>query len=336
MTIRNNKILKNLLYLCSFLLLMLIIYITLLKITYSNLNPERDIQSHNKYNNIQADDDKKSNKMIDDKLSKQHDEQVHPASIEVTPRLDTLKNNKPLLIDRNKIKSIDKQIKSPVINEGKFHSTFGKEVIFIYFTHNRESFLPYFPKDTTPDEAYHSEINISLVGERLQHSLRLNGIWSTVFNNDIFTILDILNLDFSHSYAISREMVKKEKKSNKSLVLFFDLHRDSLTREYTTTSINGNDYAKLLFVIGNGHTNYKENLAFANELHELINMKYPGLSKGVMIKDTTQGNGVYNQDLSPGSVIIEIGGVENSFEELFRSADVLGYIVGEYYWENYH
>ncbi|PGT76869.1 hypothetical protein COD11_25435 [Bacillus sp. AFS040349] len=55
-----------------------------------------------------------------------------------------------------------------------------------------------------------------------------------------------------------------------------------------------------------------------------------------MIKSSEQGNGVYNQDLSPNSVIIEIGGVENRIDELYRTADLLGNVISEYYWQTVH
>ena len=47
--------------------------------------------------------------------------------------------------------------------------------------------------------------------------------------------------------------------------------------------------------------------------------KYYGLSRGIFIKDRKSGNGVYNQDLSPNALLIEMGGVDNTPEELYAS-----------------
>ncbi|WP_246943729.1 stage II sporulation protein P [Bacillus pinisoli] len=331
----TTKTLQRLLFASILLFLALAIYIGYITDWYVHFFNEKENES-TKHHAISLPESEQSTTLVNQHLPKQSNKGIESASIEVTPTLDALIKDKNLTVDKDGVESIKQSIKSPVIDESKFHSTFGRKVVLIYFSHNRESFLPYFPKGTTPNEAYHSKVNISLVGERLQQSLKRQGIWSQVDEQDIFNLLTERNLHFKHSYVMSREIVLNERKVNKHVDLYFDLHRDSLPWEYTTTTINNNNFAKLLFVVGSGHENYQENLTFANSLHTLVNKDFPGLSKGVIVKDSTQGNGVYNQDLSPNSVIIEIGGVENSFEELFRTADVLGYIIGNYYWDNFH
>ncbi|MCM3162069.1 stage II sporulation protein P [Metabacillus litoralis] len=256
-------------------------------------------------------------------------------STELVPNADSLKQDAELI--QEKIDSLNEmEIKRPEIKQKEFHSTFGRRIVFIYFSHTRESFLPYFKKGTAPESAYHSKVNISLVGNRLGDSLRSNGIWNDVSQVDIVNMLNNRNLTFGRSYQMSREVVVNELRENRDLEMAFDIHRDSLPREHSTIDIGGESLAKVSFVIGSGHENYKKNLDFTNGIHEVIEKKYPGLSRGVIIKDKSQGNGVYNQDLLPNSVIVEIGGVENNLEELYRSADILGNAIGEYYWDKVH
>lgn len=255
-------------------------------------------------------------------------------SKEIIPKREALQKDGKLNLPRIK-ERIGGDIKQPNIKD-KFHSTFGRKVVYIYFSHNRESFLPYFQKGTIPEMAYHSNFNITLVGERLGKTLKHYGIGNTVSNVDIINMLHERNLNFNHSYQMSRELVLKEKKFNRDLEMYFDIHRDALPRKYTTIRIKGKSYAKISFVVGSAHKNYKENLEFTNAINGLIEKNYPGLSRGVIVKSRNQGNGVYNQDLSPNSVIIEIGGVENRIEELYRTADALGSVISEYYWDNVH
>lgn len=66
-------------------------------------------------------------------------------------------------------------------------------------------------------------------------------------------------------------------------------------------------------------------------MHNLLDKKYPGLSRGVIVK--REGNGKYNQDLSQNAILIEFGGVDNTFEELYRSSDALADVFSEYYWQ---
>ncbi|WP_212959004.1 stage II sporulation protein P, partial [Bacillus sanguinis] len=42
-------------------------------------------------------------------------------------------------------------------------------------------------------------------------------------------------------------------------------------------------------------------------------------------------NGVYNQDLSPNALLIEMGGVDNTPEELYASVDALVEAFSHYY-----
>ena len=106
-----------------------------------------------------------------------------------------------------------------------------------------------------------------------------------------------------------------------------------MRRKNTTTTINGEDYAQILFVIGAEFSNYEKNLALATKLHYLIQEKYPDLSKGVVTKAGAGTNGVYNQDLFENALLMEVGGVDNSLEELYRTADAIAEIFSEYYWE---
>lgn len=44
-------------------------------------------------------------------------------------------------------------------------------------------------------------------------------------------------------------------------------------------------------------------------------------------------NGKFNQDLSQNGLLLEFGGVDNTFEELERTAKVFAEIFSEYYWQ---
>nr|WP_250638336.1 stage II sporulation protein P [Sporosarcina ureae] len=46
--------------------------------------------------------------------------------------------------------------------------------------------------------------------------------------------------------------------------------------------MNGDNFGRLLFVVGTGHENYKKNLQFIEGLDQLLSTRYPGLSKGIL------------------------------------------------------
>ncbi len=248
---------------------------------------------------------------------------------EFQPTMENLFKERDLTIKN--MDALFKSLKSPKDIDTS-HSTFGKEVVYIYHTHSRESFLPYLKDTLKPEEAYHETANITLVGELLGRALERRGIGTEVDSSDIVKILALRELDYGSSYAISRKLAKSALEENKDLELFLDVHRDSMSKDSTTIKLNGKNHARLLFVVGTGHDSYEKNLNFAEELDKKLATHSPGLSKGVIQKDRSSGNGIYNQNLSPNSIIIEIGGVDNTVEELHRSTELLADVISNYYW----
>lgn len=209
----------------------------------------------------------------------------------------------------------------------------GKEVVFLYNTHNRESFLPHLPDVTDPDKAFHKEVNIGKVSERFAKRLGSEGIGSQVDDTDIMNVLNEKNWTYSQSYQASRPVVEEAIGNNQDIEYVFDFHRDSLPRKQTTKEIDGVPHAKILFVVGAEFPTFEENLALATELHYLIEEEYPGLSRGVLTKEGAGTNGVFNQDVLDKALLIEFGGYDNTLEELYRTSDILADIFSSYYWD---
>ncbi|WP_067727362.1 stage II sporulation protein P [Oceanobacillus damuensis] len=231
---------------------------------------------------------------------------------------------------------MDEETEEPIVEDNQEvlqQTTGGRNVVFIYNTHNRESFLPYLPNDSDPDSAHHPEMNITKVSERLAQSLERKGIGTYVDDTDIGNLLNEKGWQYGKSYDASREIAEEVFASNKDIQFAFDLHRDSQPRDLTTTDIDGEAYARIMFVIGMENADHEKNLELATKLHYLMEEKYPGISRGLLPKEGGGTNGVYNQDLSDNSILIEFGGVENTMEELYRSADALAEVFSEFYWD---
>ncbi|GIP31802.1 stage II sporulation protein P [Paenibacillus sp. J2TS4] len=203
--------------------------------------------------------------------------------------------------------------------------------LYIYHTHNRESWnnIARNTKGTSVDDP---EVNITLVGKRLGQLLKEKEIPALLGNDDFSEKLKQQKLSFSHSYKVSRQAVDKAKETYPSLSYFFDIHRDAnIPREKTTVTIEGKAYARILFVIGTAHSGYEENQAFAEAMDKLLDEKYPGLSRGVLTKSAHQGDGEYNQSVSPGSLLMEIGGTNNTLQESLHTAEAIADVFAEYY-----
>ncbi|MBY0122352.1 stage II sporulation protein P [Bacillus sp. S/N-304-OC-R1] len=213
------------------------------------------------------------------------------------------------------------------------HTTGDREVVYVYFTHNTESYLPYLDGVTNPDLAFHTKINVTKIGDKLKEELASKGIGTFVDKTDVQKKLNQKGWKYWKSYEESREVVKAATTANRDLTYFIDIHRDSRRRVQTTVDVNGKPYAKLAFVIGTANPNYEKNVKFANELHKRLETKYKGLSRGIVTQSGPNHNGIYNQDLSGNAILIEFGGVDNTFEELNRSAAALADVFSEFYWQ---
>ncbi|BCB04889.1 stage II sporulation protein P [Bacillus sp. KH172YL63] len=212
-------------------------------------------------------------------------------------------------------------------------STGNKKTVHLYFTHTRESYLPYLEGVSNPDLAMHSKINVTKVGDMVKEDLETLGIGTSIDKTDVIQNLHNKGLDYWSAYQESRPLVQAAMTSNKDLLYLVDIHRDSQRRKVTTGTINGKTYAKLAFVVGEEHPNYEENLKVATELHRLLESTYKGISRGVIAKKGSGTNGKFNQDLSSNAMLVEFGGVDNTFEELDRTAGAFAEVFADYYWQ---
>lgn len=192
--------------------------------------------------------------------------------------------------------------------------------IFLYTTHNRESFLPHL-NQSKPELAFSETINVQQLLPGFENYLSQAGFKVYRDETDIQTILKKENLTYQKSYDVSRRALEKIIQEVPNLTYSFDIHRDSNRRQVTTVSIDDVSYAKLLFVIGKDHLDFEKNKIFARQLSDALNTKYPGISRGVKLLGGSGRNGIYNQDIVATSVLIEVGGVDNTMEEAERSLE---------------
>lgn len=249
--------------------------------------------------------------------------------IESAPPKDVLKIEKEA-----QLQNVEKLANSQKSNDAHPPLTTGdKKMVYIYFSHTRESFLPYLKGVTDPNKAQHSKINVTKIGDRLEEQLESLGIGTTVDKTDIMDKLANKGWTYGKSYDESRNMVKAAMADDRDLTYLIDIHRDSKRKKDTTKKIKGKSYAKLAFVVGAEHPKYEKNLKLAIEIHEKLEEKYPGLSRGVIEKKGAFTNGKFNQDLSENAMLVEFGGVDNTFEELNRSADAFADVFSEIFWD---
>lgn len=222
------------------------------------------------------------------------------------------KNYKPVnLLSTNYFELVDTRKKK--INTNNNSNSSILPLIYIYNSHQTEEYLPsnFIESEVKP--------TVMMADYIMEDIFNKNNFNTIVEERSIRQKLNENNWKYYKSYDASRIYLDDTKTNNPSIKYFIDVHRDSLKRDKTTVEINGKSYAKTIFLIGLENDNYNENLEFTTKLNDKLNEKYPNLSKGIYKKGGEGVNGVYNQDNSKYTILLEIGGPENNTTEVLNS-----------------
>jgi len=187
----------------------------------------------------------------------------------------------------------------------------------LYFTHYHEAFKPVTQAKEGKITVSHQTENITKFGEKLKMQLQFNGIET-----------DMLTAEVPHTgaYNAIRPHVKKQMQEKK-YDLIIDLHRDSAGPDITTIAFNDEKYAKVAFVIGMEHPNFERNRANAVLLKNEMELLVPGITRNLVMKHGANVDGKYNQDLDPSLLVVELGGIGNTEDQLNRTIGVLAQAV---------
>ena len=196
---------------------------------------------------------------------------------------------------------------------------FGEEpTVLILHTHTTESYSRQGEdyKETsawrTLDEAY----NMRAIGTLVAEILKENGI-SVIQDEQMHDYPS-----YSGSYLRSRQSVRETLKEYPTIRLILDLHRDAAgeggKQLRTVATVDGETAAQLMVVIGTNHEAYEENLSLGLKLHVQLEQRFPGIMRPLQLRSQR-----FNQDLSPGALLIEVGAAGNSHKEARLAATQL-------------
>ncbi len=190
--------------------------------------------------------------------------------------------------------------------------------VLIMHTHATEDYrlaagLWYSPGDNA--RSTDRSINMCAVGTVMANVLNAAGI-CTLHDE---TLNDYPS--YTGSYANSRAVVQQYLALYPSIRVVLDVHRDAIetaagTRMAPVCTVDGRQAAQVMIICGcdNGSTvilpNWRQNLSFAAAWENQMEALYPGFTRPVLFSYR-----FYNQDLTTGSLLIEIGGHGNNLNE---------------------
>ena len=169
----------------------------------------------------------------------------------------------------------------------------------------------------TLDEDY----NMVSIGARVAQILQDSGI--PVLHDR--TLHDYPSYNGSYSHA--RKSIQQLLKEYPQICLVLDLHRDAsgdLNNQFRpVVSSPAGPVAQIMLVMGTNasgqkHPNWQENLSLGLKLQSQLERQLPGITR-----DTSLRSQRFNQDLTTGSLLIEMGAAGNSHDEALRAAEEL-------------
>lgn len=192
--------------------------------------------------------------------------------------------------------------------------------MLIYHSHNIESYKPTSGKTHIYDNP---EQTVVRVGAHLADELAKLGV------KVAHSRTDNSSKDFTAAYATALKTVTAALQDNPSTEYVIDLHRDAGPRSATTMVLQGQSIARLYLVVGAneklGHPNWEKNYQYAQRLHKKLEELYPGLSRGILVRDTAR----FNQHVRDKSLLVEVGGENNTMDEALRATTCLAKAMAE-------
>lgn len=199
--------------------------------------------------------------------------------------------------------------------------------VLIFHTHTSESYmskdLGFFYDSFYPRSLDNSK-NVTRVGQAIADKLKENGIG--VIHDETYHD----NPTYNGSYSRSAQTIKNNLNNHPSIQVVIDIHRDSLgtneSGKIKPTFKYGDKKAAQLMIISGcdpdgslGFPNWRKNLKLALLLQKYCETMFPGITRPLNFAKVK-----YNEHLTPGSLLIEIGSDANTLEEAIYTGSMLG------------
>lgn len=179
--------------------------------------------------------------------------------------------------------------------------------------------------DTHQDEKYNDGKTVLDGAFVLASLLEKKGYEVVVETNNFAKYRSDHNMTYDDAYLVSEKFMNDALVKYGGFDLCIDLHRDSVPREYTYTTINGKTYAKSMMVVAGSSKNVKSATKISTTLTDKVNKHANGIMKDVM----TRKEAYYNQYVCKGVILMECGSENNSFEEVKNTLEVVAVGIDE-------
>ena len=206
----------------------------------------------------------------------------------------------------------------------------GSPQVLIIHTHGSEAYTPAIGEEYEESDPYRTEDkahNVIKVGDVLAQVLEAKGI-RVIHDRELYD-----SPSYTGSYTRSGEATEKYLKKYPSISVVIDLHRDAIgsgDMAYKTKAEPSlGSCAQIMLLVGTGdnglyHPHWQENMRLALYIQQAMEQRYPSLARPLAVKSER-----YNQHLSCGAMIVEVGTNGNTLAEAITAISYFGDAAGD-------
>lgn len=244
--------------------------------------------------------------------------------------MNTGDRNKGIAITNRSGKAVD--IAAALSNQLSLHwaDTDAPQVLILH-THTTEGYMTYEADYFNAADRHRTDDhtrNVCAVGETVRRTLAAYGITAihdtTIHDSPVY----------SGAYTRSAAVAKQYLEQYPSIQIVLDLHRDSVmdgeVMVRPTATVEGKKAAQMMFITGVvstdalPHPNWEQNLTLSAHWQAALDAVSPDLMRPLNLTASR-----YNQHLSTGWVLVEMGAEGNTIEDAVYSAQILGRTLAE-------
>ena len=198
---------------------------------------------------------------------------------------------------------------------------FSNPTVLIVHTHTSEAYA-----DSPDARSTQNHENVVRIGEIIKETLEKEGIK---------VIHDTTQNDspsYNGSYSKALGVIKRNIAENENIQVVLDIHRDYTARNTNgaeiqlkpVSEVSGKATSQVMLVVGTDnsgltHPDWQHNLAFAVKINEELDAISEKIARPINIRKER-----FNQHLTKGSLIVEVGSASNALAESENAAVYIG------------